>query len=101
MTTRMQTTKRKKTHKVGSGKVRRVVYQKGGAGTRLTVAEPKASTAPPRKPREDQSDRKRRYARLRRLLRQWMDEDPSYDERVSAALEVLDPTPAKLREDFD
>jgi hypothetical protein len=29
-----------------------------------------------------------------------MDEDPSYDERVSAALEILDSTPVKFREDF-
>ena len=91
----MQTTKRKKRNQVGSGKVRRVAYPKGRAGARLTVAEPKASPVAPNKSREHQSDRKRRYAWLRRLLRQWMDEDPSYDERVSAALEALDPTPVK------
>jgi len=30
-----------------------------------------------------------------------MDEDPSYDERVSVALEILDPAPVKFREDLD
>ena len=92
MKTRVQTTKRRKTNQVGSGKVRRVAYPKGGPGARLTVAEPKASPVAPSKSR---SKRKRRYARLRRLLRQWMDEDPVYDERVSAALEALDPTAVK------
>jgi hypothetical protein len=30
-----------------------------------------------------------------------MDEDPSYDERVSAALEALHPGPVRFREDFE
>ena len=93
--------KRKQTIKAGSRKARRVTYRKPGSGARMGVAEPKASPVRANTPRARQPSRKKRYARLRRLLRQWMDDDPSYDERVSAALESLPPGPVRFREDFE
>lgn len=71
------------------------------------VAEPKPATsrraARPRPPGESMSvaERIERNRKAAALIREWMDEDSDYDERVGAALEAMGECPVRLREDFD
>jgi hypothetical protein len=46
--------------------------------------------------------RAQRYHRAAALLRQWMTEDPEYDERVGALLEQeLEQDPIRFAEEFE
>ena len=42
-----------------------------------------------------------RNRRAAALLREWMEEDPDYDEQVGAALEAMGDYPVRFRENFD
>lgn len=47
------------------------------------------------------AERMERNRRAAALLREWMEEDPDYDEQVGAALEAMGEYPVRFREDFD
>lgn len=47
------------------------------------------------------AERMERNRRAAALLREWMEEDPDYDEQVGAALEAMGDYPVRFRENFD
>ena len=76
-------------------------------GKRASVSQAK-SAKPPARPGAatwvdplTPAERMERNRRAAALLRDWMEEDPDYDERVGAALEAMGEYPVRFREDFD
>jgi hypothetical protein len=47
------------------------------------------------------AERMERNRKAAALLREWMEEDPDYDEQVGAALEAMGEHPVRFREDFE
>lgn len=80
-------------------------YGKAERGGR--VAEPRPATKPRAlvpKPWTDPLPPAERIARNRRaaaLLREWMEEDSNYDEKVGAALDAMGECRVRFREDVD